>query len=400
MIRPSAIVLCLLLSAAAPAASQEEAGTLKKRIETETQSRETLKQEIEKTRREIDRLQTRAGQATESITLAQRRLNLTQRYVKRVRGDISLTEARIDSVETQIERLGLQISVGTDRLHRRIRQIYKLGRAGILELLASSRSLNDAYSRYKYLSLIALADRQLVSEIKSDRFDLLTARDDLTVLKAANEGLLGEKEAETRRLEREERQHRQLLYRVKTRRKEHLAALEEKEDALKALDGLIAELERKRQAALEEAKRRRAAIPPPASEFEKLAGRLNWPVRGQIVSRFGIKKHPRFGTVIVNRGIDIAAPMGSDVRAVETGTVVVAQWFLTFGMMVLLDHGGGYYTIYSHLADVYVSFGARVGSGNIIGTVGDTGSLEGPMLHFEILQGQQPVDPLQWLRPL
>jgi septal ring factor EnvC (AmiA/AmiB activator) len=391
------LFLIMGLTAAETTAQQGEATAIKEQIDSETRSRETLKEGIEKTRKEIERLRTRAGRATENIALAQRQLNLTQRYVNRLKKDSDITEARVDSVENAIDRLNLQISVSSGRLDRRLRQIYRLGRSGTFELLTSAGSLNDAYKINKYLSLIAMSDKQLVEDIKSDRRELESALADLDLLKENNKKLLNEKESETLRLQKERRRHRQLLGQVNTQRKAHMASLKEKEEALQALENLIAELERKRRAALEEARRRRAAVPRPASEFEELKGKLPWPVEGRIASRFGIKRHPRFGTAIVNRGLDIAAPAGSQVLAVDRGTVVMAQWFLSFGMMVILDHGGGYYTIYSHLAEIFVSFGAQVQSGERIGTVGDTGSLEGPILHFEILQKQDPVDPQQWL---
>ena len=113
---------------------------------------------------------------------------------------------------------------------------------------------------------------------------------------------------------------------------------------------------------------------------------------------FGKSLHPVYGTAVINNGIDIRAPRGTPIQAVEAGTVQFVDWYGAYGKTVILDHRGGHYSIYSHLEDVRVEKGAKVGRGDMIGTVGDTGSLDGPKLHFEIRKGGKAVDPITWLR--
>jgi murein DD-endopeptidase MepM/ murein hydrolase activator NlpD len=137
---------------------------------------------------------------------------------------------------------------------------------------------------------------------------------------------------------------------------------------------------------------------PRASTLTGDLGSLDWPVDGEIVASFGRAVHPVYRTEIVNNGIDIAAPRGTPVRAVGAGEVVYADWNGGYGLMLILDHEGGYYSIYAHLERTAAAVGQRVAKGAVVGTVGESGSLTGPRLHFEIRQEGRAVDPIQWLR--
>jgi len=128
------------------------------------------------------------------------------------------------------------------------------------------------------------------------------------------------------------------------------------------------------------------------------AGTLTWPVPGRIEARFGRQASSRFGTMVNRNGIDIGAAAGAPVKAVQAGTVAYADAFAGFGRVVIVDHGGRFYTLYGHLASVDVSKGASVKAGDDLGTVGmaPTGS---PSLYFEVRIDGRPADPVQWLQP-
>ena len=151
-----------------------------------------------------------------------------------------------------------------------------------------------------------------------------------------------------------------------------------------------------------------AATGAPAAPGRKLAsssppmrgqrGKLLFPVEhGRVEVRFGRTVDPRFGTVTLQRGLDIRAPEGSEVRAVYDGAVVHAGWFSGYGNLVILDHGDGLFSLFAHLATLAHAVGDVVERGDSLGTVGDTGSLKGPYLYFELRDGQKPLDPERWL---
>jgi murein hydrolase activator len=107
--------------------------------------------------------------------------------------------------------------------------------------------------------------------------------------------------------------------------------------------------------------------------------------------------HPRYGTRVPQNGIDITAPLGTPVRAVAAGSVVYVDWLPGYGRTVILDHGGGFYTLYAHASSVAVHRGDRVVEGQTIAGVGDTDSIRGPCLHFEVRQGEKALNPREWL---
>ena len=131
--------------------------------------------------------------------------------------------------------------------------------------------------------------------------------------------------------------------------------------------------------------------------FAAFRGTLRWPVAGPVRSTFGRHKHPKFDTYTVQNGIEIAAEPDTPVAAVYEGTVVFADRFKGYGLMVVLDHGGKHHSLYAHLAETSVQMGQKVGAGDILGTVGAS-SVEGPGLYFEMRFQGRPEDPLDWLK--
>jgi septal ring factor EnvC (AmiA/AmiB activator) len=125
---------------------------------------------------------------------------------------------------------------------------------------------------------------------------------------------------------------------------------------------------------------------------------MDWPVSGKVMARFGKFKHPEFGAEIVRKGIDIDARVGEEIRAVEQGTVVYSDRFPGYGKLVIIDHGERYYTIYGHLSEILKQTGAGVKRGEVIGKAGDSDSLVGSKLYFEMRKDGHSVDPLPWFR--
>jgi murein DD-endopeptidase MepM/ murein hydrolase activator NlpD len=119
--------------------------------------------------------------------------------------------------------------------------------------------------------------------------------------------------------------------------------------------------------------------------------------QGKIEVRFGRAVDPRFGTVTLQTGIDVRAPVGTPVRAVWDGRVAHAGWFKGFGNLLIVDHGDGVYSLMAHLDLLQKALGDTVRAGEEVGTVGETGSLKGPYLYFELRDGQRPIDPEPWL---
>jgi septal ring factor EnvC (AmiA/AmiB activator) len=143
--------------------------------------------------------------------------------------------------------------------------------------------------------------------------------------------------------------------------------------------------------------KRLAELPP--FDFLGHQGALDWPVLGKVVVQFGRQQDPELKTWTFNRGINIAATEGTAVQAVAPGEVVLVDWFPGYGRFVLLRHPGEYFSLYGHLNEDQVQTGEILAEGTTVGTAGSTGRLDGkPQLHFEIMKGENPMDPLEWLK--
>src|SRR5205807_1807805 len=143
---------------------------------------------------------------------------------------------------------------------------------------------------------------------------------------------------------------------------------------------------------------KQAPASPAEAPVAKLRGKLLFPVEsGSIETRFGRAVDERFNTVTVQRGIDVRCEAGTRVRAIHAGRVVHSGWFHGYGNLLIVDHGDGYFALMAHLGTLARATGDEVRQGDVVGTVGDSGSLKGPYLYFELRQGQTPLDPELWL---
>lgn len=163
------------------------------------------------------------------------------------------------------------------------------------------------------------------------------------------------------------------------------AALTALKESAHALDQQIAAIQKQ------------GGTPRSPAAFSLQKGRLMPPVPGKIISRFGIRQTGDYKSFTFQSGIDIRGEQGEPVRSVFKGNVVYAQWLKGYGNMVIIDHGENYYTLYAHLHEMFRKTGDAVDTGEVIATVGDTGSLKGVRLHFELRHHGKPVDPLEWL---
>jgi septal ring factor EnvC (AmiA/AmiB activator) len=381
-------------------------------------SRDRLKE----VQRELGREREKVKEARRKEASLSRELTALEDDLKTKTKLLKDLEAKLRGSSQRITRLSRDIGTTETRLQRsrtllrqRLRAMYKQGRLGYARVLLSAEDFSSAGRRLKYLSALASQDQRLIKAHNVSLTDLSQKRAEFERYKKEMSEAT-EKAAATRsQIVEEQRKYRVLLAKVREEKAGHLAAVKELEVSAKDLQALIARLQS------EEERQRRASRPAPKREvsrgessakdpaetsldirddgrFERLRGKLPWPANGTLASGFGRQTHPRFQTVTFNRGIEISAPYGRDIMAVADGTVIYADWFKGYGRLVILDHGSGYFTLYAHASDIRVKTGDTVSGGQAIAQVGDSGSLEGPQLYFELRHKGKPQDPLAWLQ--
>jgi len=224
-------------------------------------------------------------------------------------------------------------------------------------------------------------DAERIAEVERSREE---ARQGILAYKASTE----EKLAQIQGLKKQKRVY---LAKITQEKESHDRAVEELERSANRVDSLLKELETRRRAAL-------ATRPPSATGgLRALRGTLLWPTEGQVVSYFGRQKHPTFNTYIQRKGIEIRAAEGSNIRSVLAGQVVYADWLKGYGLVIIMDHANGVFSLYAHASKILTSVGARIEAGEAIGETGDTGMTGENTLYFELREGAEPVDPLVWL---
>jgi septal ring factor EnvC (AmiA/AmiB activator) len=343
---------------------------------------------------EMDRLRGRVHNLSTELSNIERQVQISGRIV----GEL---EIQVAAMGTQIDRTTTDLIVAEDALaekrailQHRLEEIYKRGPLFTAQVLLAAESFGDLLSRYKYLYLVTRQDRQLVADVEALRNRVAEQRDGLLRLRHTLANRRDERAVETERLRELEQRREESLRQSREEQRRMEQRLQQLARDEARINDIIAALERRRRAA-------EAASPRPAAPSRIRTadlGRLDWPVEGEIVYNFGRQPGPG-GTTIRWNGIGIAAAVGTPVRCIAAGTVRVAQQLGTYGLSVIVDHGGGSYSLYGQLQSSDVRVGQAIERGQVIGRTGGANSDQGPHLHFEVrAEGGQAQDPVQWLR--
>jgi septal ring factor EnvC (AmiA/AmiB activator) len=248
--------------------------------------------------------------------------------------------------------------------------------------------------RKRYLEAAIAFDRDLVTKLADESRRQAMVRDEL----ARRKNQLDEQQRAiglAKEAVRREAEKRKLLLASLRREKDtRLRALKQMEAAAQRLQKMMDEIARRSAVRSREV----PSAPSTGVGLDALRGRLDWPVRGQVVAPFGKFKHPEFAAEIVRKGVDIEAPLGEGIQAIEKGRVVYADRFSGYGRMVIVDHGERYYTIYGHLSEITKKMGEEVRRGEVLGRVGDSDSMEGAKLYFELRKDGRSLDPIPWFK--
>lgn len=391
------VVLASLLAPAPSAAQTGAAATAAAEARLRQQQ-----QELEKMRRERTALETRmrelqssAQSLTEEVANLDRQADATARLVKALDTQLESINQEVDSATGGLINAEDELASKRAVLQRRVIDIYKRGQLHEVEALLSAQSFGSLVARYKYLHELARRDRALVQRVEILRNQISGQRQLLVRLQDEVERNRTEKAQEEIRLRTLEGRRQRNLTVVQRTTQQTQDRIEQLARDEARVTSVIATLEANRRRA-EAAAPASAPVAPSAIKTSDL-GKLDWPVDGNILYRFGRVINPN-NTMIRWNGLGIGAAAGTSVKSIASGEVVLADLNGTYGLTVIIQHGGGDYSVYSSLARLDVRKGQQVQKGQAIGTVGATDPELPPHLHFEIRPRGRAVDPLEWLR--
>ncbi len=397
--RAAATAAALALAFALAAAQGAPDSTGEEEIRQRQRELDEINRQAREKREAAGRLRSQETKAVGQLRRTERELNSSQRRLRDLGRRRQSLDLQLEITRSNLHRSLDMLGDARERLHVRLRNIYKIGPARELEVLLSSRSFGQLLTRWDYLMMVAEQDRQILDSYR-------TRKEQVEVLEDRLRGHLEQVQRTTKQTSGENRRLSQLrsnrqgtVREIQTQREAFEAAAAELEKTARSIQRLLAQLERKRREEAEKARATGQLVAPYTGDFARGQGALDWPVSGDVVGRFGPEKHPRFGTMTLNNGIDIAAGIGTPVRSVAKGKVdYTSDDYGTYGQMIIVNHGDGYYTLYGHLSEISVSVGTEVAAGQTIGRSGDSGSLKGAVLHFEVRRGGSALNPEDWLR--
>jgi septal ring factor EnvC (AmiA/AmiB activator) len=313
-------------------------------------------------------------------SLLRNELALLSLQLGKNRADLAAIKQSIPGIQSNLDR-------ERDALARILVTLYKYGRFDILRVILEASSLTTLLSETKHLGLLAAAQERMIADYAKNLTDLAKAAEELKSKEAETQDLIGKATAKKAELDAQEGRNRALVAEITSNKKTYEQTINELNVRAQELQKILQKLETQ---------------PPglmfPLVPFIDRKGKLPWPAAGTVVQKFGIQRHPQYNTVIMNNGLEIAPPKDNlQVKTVHGGKVVFADYIQGYGNSIIINHGGSYHTVYGHCAELLVGMNDFVSDGQAIAVAGDTGSLVGVSVYFQISYQAKPLDPLQWL---
>jgi septal ring factor EnvC (AmiA/AmiB activator) len=352
---------------------------------------EGIKKKIQKERQGISQVQKREGSTLQALGKIEIEFDKKTRDLKTANSKLASILAEIREKELAAQRLRTTVDQRRRLLMKRAVALYRWHRGGSPFIMLNGEvSPGVLMQRKRYLEAAVSFDQELVQKLSDEAAYQESIKTDLARKKEQldeQRKILSEIQDSVRK---EAEKKKQLLASLRQEKESRTRALKELEQAALRLQKMMDEISR------------RSPSKPPDSRsgtgFDALRGKLEWPVRGEIRGEFGKSRHPEFSAEVFRKGIDIEAPIGEEIKAVEKGKVVFADRFSGYGKMLIVDHGDRYFSIYAHLAEILKKSGEIVKRGETLGRVGDSDSLAGARLYFEMRKDGKSIDPLPWFR--
>ena len=371
----------------APLASQER--NLDERIRDKESELQKLREEIADQRKKIKEVERKEKSELEYLRRLEREEALTRKLLTGLTEKEQMYQQQVEGLRDDLESNEKVYRYRLDVLAERLREMYKDGTGELWQELLGATDFGDLLQRYKFLTLIAENDADLVRDIREQGAEI--ERQEAAITEALHEVTVSrrEKQGELGRLQENERKRKSTLKDLGNSKQVYQKKIEELARSERQMLDFIGELERRR---LEQDQ---DWADYGERDFPGLKGRLIRPVEGSMVREFGRFRHPEFGTVTFNSGIDIEARAGAPVMAVAKGRVEYVDVLPGYGNCIIVNHGGGYYTLYAHAERALVGQGDKVDAGMVIAEVGV--AADSP-IHFEIRKSKQALDPVEWFR--
>ena len=365
-------VWLFLLSSIAGLAAQEKSPDIHARIQAQKKMVETFSQ------KEIGIM--------DELNKIDQGLNIARLKVATLSIDVTLLGKKIRQLGQDRDKLEKKILVTRKYTGKRVIALYKMNMIGRLDIAGQPLSVFDFFLQQNSMKRIINSDFQILENQNSDMEKL--KRIELKLRKEVQAKIILEANLndQIRYNKKENKKKKKLLKDIHKNKKLSLAMVDSLTRAAKRLDKKVNNIQKN------------SIQPSDDDSFSNYQGRLTIPTPGKIISKFGLLQTGDYNSFTFRKGIDIKVKKGDPVKSVFKGKIMFAQWLKGYGNLIVIDHGGSYYTLYAHVEDVFKHKGEPVKGGEIIATAGDTGSIKGTYLHFEIRHHGKALNPMKWLK--
>lgn len=407
-------------------------------ISSAVEEKKNLEKKKYKVQNELADLENDKRDIMKYIEKIDRKMNSLSEDIREVKEQIAQKEDEIDLLKADIKAAKKQISIQYDAMKKRIRYMYENGNSDYVDILLSSDSISDLFNRTEYIQKISEYDKNMLTNFVNDKAKLEESKASLVDMKEQleikEEELKVEQDGVKKMEKRKEKELKEYNKNIKSAEnviEEFDVDLEEQENIIaKALldeqkriakeeERIKREEERKKQEEAEEAEETdedgeegqqadatkkpegtpKPTTAPDVGAVSPTGFRWPLPIAGRITSHFGNRVSPTTGASSYHQGIDIGVAAGTNILAAKSGKVVTAAYSAGAGNYVMINHGGGIFTVYMHASSLVVKVGDEVAQGQLIAYVGSTGISTGNHLHFGISVGGSYVDPEKFVAP-
>ena len=356
-----------------------------------------LKTEINQLRLKIKTAESRERSASTRISSLDEEISLTAKLIRSLKNEEEKTRKRILQLKGDILKNENELESLRLRYKKRVINSYRKGRLTDLERVFSSTKWRQAIYRTQYLKIISDIEKKLTKKIEKILIQISQQKLELEAVLRDNLNLVRDKQQQISsyrdmRINREKE-----LNRIRNDKKALSNYIEEKEAGVIQLESIIKKVLEDKARFERELRIKKQQEALKTKSFKALKGQLPWPAEGRIIAKFGRQWNSKLKTTTENPGIDIKGQPGSAIRTVLGGVVTTITYIRGYGTTIIVDHGGGFYTVYSHVTNIQTVVDGQVRNGDVIAYMGDSGSINGSKLHFEIWGKGQKLDPEKWL---
>ena len=359
---------------------------------------------INKMKKEIEELSSKLRKANISETTTSKRITnldeelaLINKLIQSLKKEEDINREKINILKNDITIKENELNIMKNRYEQRVVNSYLKGRISDLEKVLSSTSWRQAVYRTQYLKIISSIEQKMTKEIENLLLKINKDKLQLESLLRRSILLKRDKQKQMSTLRNMRIKREKELTRIRQDKSALANYMQEKAAGVKQLESIIKKVLEDKARFEREERIRQQQEALKTKEFNLLKGQLPWPTEGRVISKFGKQWNARLKTTTDNPGIDIKGQPGSPIRSTMSGIVTTVTYIRGYGTTVIIDHGGGFYTVYSHVTNIQTHVDSEVRSGDVIAYMGDSGSVNGSKLHFEVWGKGQKLDPEKWL---